>query len=720
MPKRARLLLITSILLGAAWMTLAVFVAPRMIRDAYAGRSMPFLNAVIQGRAAFPVEHYLLAWRRIALQLTLGSLLAAGLGLLAWRYREPLSRRIAQALRSPPLIGTAEATMLGAWLGFAAGLIEGVAVLLQVAITGNPGDPPAPLFLWMAPLATALLGAGAGFMLGLLGVAWRGLPLWIPAALFTTLGFYAILHSLELRLRHDAALLLSIGVGVHLAGVIQRRGAGFPRMVRRTLPLLAALPFVIGGGQLGLSRFREHRAQAGLGPSEAGAPNVLLLILDTVRAPELSLYGYTRSTSPEIDRWASGGVTFDAAVAPASWTLPTHASLFTGKLPHELAVDWDRRLDGAAPTLAERLQSRGYATAGFIGNLWNCARASGLDRGFAVYQDFPISWGTFLKSSYWTERLTNAVRERFGPHGKLGFKTAEDINREFLKWRPPVGRPFFAFLNYIDAHDTYETHPPFDVRFAKRPPRYWLYKPLDRDYTREEMQEFIDAYDSAIAYLDHQVGVLLAELERRGVLENTILIITADHGEQFGEHNLTTHGNSLYMPVLHVPLVIRYPRGVPAGRRVAEPVSLRDIAATVLDLSETSAETLPGQSLARHWSTDSAALHSFPEGLGVLSELTYVRRLEERGPIRRGSMKSIVRGNLHYIRNGDGVEELYDLLDDPAEARDLAASHQATLADFRRALGSLAPSAASSRSADRSRVDGIPELRGSRPPAGRR
>jgi arylsulfatase A-like enzyme len=177
-----------------------------------------------------------------------------------------------------------------------------------------------------------------------------------------------------------------------------------------------------------------------------------------------------------------------------------------------------------------------------------------------------------------------------------------------------------------------------------------------------------NAYDASIASQDAALGELFAELERRGILENTIVVITSDHGEQLGEHGLFAHGNSLYMQNLHVPLVVVAPgRGVPAGRRVEAPVTLRSLAATVLDLAGAPDARIPGASMAVTWRDGTAPADQ------VLAEVSKGINSPRHVPVTRGDMKSLLADGHHYIRNfGDGREELYDLGADPGEENDLA------------------------------------------------
>ena len=349
----------------------------------------------------------------------------------------------------------------------------------------------------------------------------------------------------------------------------------------------------------------EQRALAKLSPVPRDAPNVLLLVLDTVRAQSLSLYGYVRGTTPRLEQWAKTGVVFDRAVSTAPWTLPSHASLFTGQFPHELSADWFIPLDATFPTLAEGFRAYAYVTAGFVANIYPwCTYEYGLNRGFIHYEDYPISLGQVIANSSLFRTITSnsQFRRIFGYHQLIPRKSAADINKDFLRWLSTIkSRPFFAFLNYFDAHDPYLPPTPFDTKFG--PNRSWTYPQVFfRKISPQETQAWVDAYDGSIAYLDYQVDLLLHELQRRGVLENTLVIITSDHGEEFNEHGVFGHANSVYWQGLHVPLLVLYPGHVPADKRIHEPISLRDIPATVVDLVKLKGTTrFPGTSLARFW-----------------------------------------------------------------------------------------------------------------------
>jgi arylsulfatase A-like enzyme len=252
----------------------------------------------------------------------------------------------------------------------------------------------------------------------------------------------------------------------------------------------------------------------------------------------------------------------------------------------------------------------------------------------------------------------------------------DDVNREFLRWldRTP-GRPYFAFLNYFDAHEPYQPPERYLTRFADGRPRderLWhsvrqagrfdLYQAPPTDHTANQA-----AYEAAIAWLDERVAGLLDDLERRGDLDNTLVVITSDHGEEFGEHGRFGHGSSLYRLALHVPLLIRFP-GRLYEQRQPQPVSLRDLGATMLALLDPEADVpIAGESFAGlTQGADSAVGAAAPV---LVSELSP----EETQPDDRRAEVSLLEGSRHYLRTFDGREELYDWDVDPWERSDLAA-----------------------------------------------
>src|SRR5262249_44439584 len=278
-------------------------------------------------------------------------------------------------------------------------------------------------------------------------------------------------------------------------------------------------------------------------------------------------------------------------------------------------------------------------------------------------------------------------------------KNAGVINRDFLDWlsrRSAPSRPFFAFLNYVDTHSRYLLPAGAKYRFGLKPDAPADFEFFERWGALDKLSApphyrtlLFDSYDNCLAYLDDELGVLFRELESRGVLDHTLVILTADHGEGLGEHELFDHGESLYRTEIRVPLLMVLPQHRQLGVVVNDPVSLRDLPATIAHLVGLgTAAPFPGRSLARLWRgppRPSAA----PGGDAVLSELAGPNPIDPnqgRSPARRGPLISLAEGDFVYIRNlGDGSEELFDERDDPRELinRARAAAMQPVLQRFR-------------------------------------
>jgi arylsulfatase A-like enzyme len=357
--------------------------------------------------------------------------------------------------------------------------------------------------------------------------------------------------------------------------------------------------------------------------------------------------------------------------------------MFTGYHPNELSVGWFSPLDNRYPTLAEVLSAEGYATAGFVANLIYCSYEHGLNRGFVHYEDYPASVGQAVLSETVSRKISNnnTLRNVLDYYDIINRKNAAKLNQDLLDWLSDrdQDRPFFAFVNYFDAHEPYLPPPPFATQFGPGTQRHNEFianrthsaaRTGKRRMSDAEIQAEVDAYDGAIAYMDHHLGILMAELEQRQLLDNTLVIVVSDHGEEFGEHGVFEHGNSLYLPSIHVPLLISYPGLVPQGMRVDAPATLRDLPATVLDLMGMgNIGRFPGTSLARHWQTGTA---SSPALQPALSQLQAGIDVPDWYPTASGPMRSLVMDRYHYIQNGNGHEELYDIVVDPNETSDLA------------------------------------------------
>jgi arylsulfatase A-like enzyme len=593
--------------------------------------------------------------------------------------------------------------MLAAWFGLVGGYFDLGMIFLKkdlahAALFYQQGRN----FRWVVPVANLIVMMVPGLLVAVLTRLRPGLvSLRSASFIFATLAIWGPL--LRSPLYGVACLVFAAGAAYLISRWIADHASGFRRFTRHSLIVLVALVSTTAVVSLRRQSLAEPRAVARLPVPSSGAQNILLIVMDTVRADSLGLYGYVRDTTPHLERWAKRGVRFDWALAPAPWTFPSHCSFFTGQWPLALNAHWETTLGPAYPTLAEFLAARGYLTGGFAANTSWCSYESGIDRGFAHYEDYPLTLWTVLGSTMpgrWILENLRIPRDYYSVKWlQYQSRDAAGINRSFLDWlsrERGAGRPFFAFLNYIDAHEPFLLPEDEGVRFGLRPESPSDYKMLldywDRnklELSKRDVELARDSYDNCIAALDRQIGALLDELERRGVLRNTLVIITSDHGEQFGEHGVFNHGYSLYAHDVHVPLLMISP-AAPPGLTVSEPVSLRDLPATVVALLGLDAgSTFSGRSMAEYWhSTPGAGESRTPTALSEVDIPAVIIPERGRGPNQRGFTMSLVAGSMHYLLDIRGTEELYDLAADPAEQHNLRndQSHNPALVRFRNSL----------------------------------
>jgi len=284
-------------------------------------------------------------------------------------------------------------------------------------------------------------------------------------------------------------------------------------------------------------------ARPGEEPRHVAPPkrNVILLTLDTTRADHLGLYGHAAASTPILDRLGREGVVFDDAITVAPLTLPSHTSIMTGLFPprHGVRDNGTFYLDDRFTTLAEQLHDAGYRTAAFVAAAV-LEKKYGLGQGFEVY-DEDFSRGGTRREFLFAERPADQVLEAA------------------LPWLEATPGPFFAWLHFYDPHAEYQPPPPFDERFHDSP------------------------YDGEIAFVDQTIGRLVDRLAVRGILDDSFLVVVADHGESLGEHGEQTHGVFIYDATVRVPLLVRGP-GLPSGRRVAALVRTVDLMPTILEL----------------------------------------------------------------------------------------------------------------------------------------
>lgn len=546
------------------------------------------------------------------------------------------------------------ALWFGTWTGLA--IFASYLAARMVRSTAVHIDPQ---LIWMVAASSIFLFVCVALTLLVIGLAWKpALSRTVVLGTFFSIACFsgALLYP---RITRIGLLLLSIGIGVQLGRLAARRFNTLLPWIRRSL--VAGLAIVVAVSAVINVRImlRDRAATAALGTPPADAPNVLLIILDTVRALSIGLHGYDRPTSPFLDEFAMRGITFDAAFVSAPWTLTSHGTMFTGRWPFELTATWRMPLDDRHPVIAEALAARGYATAGFVANYLFGPDVYGLGRGFVHYSGWPHNVGTIIDTSpvlrFAVGRINRLRDSNYTPESR----NAADIAREFRTWQGGIdGRPWFAFLNIFDAHEPYDPPPPWNNRFGN--PRH---RRIEAELpSTEVVRDLTDAYDGAIAYIDDVLRALFNELEADGSLDNTLVIITSDHGEHLGERDLIDHGNSLYAPLLHVPLVIAWPGRLPEGVHIDHAVSLRDLPATIAELTPAD-PVFPGRSLSRLWLTGEPPTD--PDT--IYAAVEFAPRQPPWYPLARGDIRSVIVWPWHYIVNGDGSEELFDLSADPAE-----------------------------------------------------
>jgi arylsulfatase A-like enzyme len=559
-------------------------------------------------------------------------------------------------------------------LGVAAAIATGLLHALGLAVSHLGFDRMTWYprgFFWMSPVAYALVMLPGALLLGLIALTIRKpWVLALSAFAVATVGAFGLLLP-STAISRVAALVLAAGVGSVFSRAVMKRSD-------RWLSWARGLVFagVVGVPVAALVQGRSPRGSEADASAGDRPPNILLVVMDVVRASNVTLNQPELSTTPGLARRGAEGVVFEWAFSTAPWTLPSHASMLTGLYARQQDGDWYKPLQDEARTLTETLRDRGYATGGFVANLHYTAWDTGLAQGFDHFEDYARDWLQVIRCSSYTQTtfftslldakgVGDVVRAFVSPNLSIvpqhtyRTKLADRVTGDFLRWQDGLGgRPFFALINLMDGHLPWFEPEPLKSRY---PP------PVHHD---------LRAYDASIRFMDAQLDSLFLALARRNELDRTIVVVTSDHGELFEQHGLSGHANSLYLDLLHVPLMIRYPARVPANVRVVTPVSLRDLSATLVDLSG-GTDSFPGASLRNAWAGQLDRLSP------LLAEVTKLPNPAET-PASQGNMRSLLDDSLHYIVNeGTRREELYAYRADPAEARNLFEGDSARLQAWR-------------------------------------
>jgi arylsulfatase A-like enzyme len=502
------------------------------------------------------------------------------------------------------------------------------------------------------------------------------------------------------------ASLVLFGGTVVLAAMWQRLRSGQIGLVGRRAVMASASILLLGMVLVSGTRCAVPAIQAS-DPSAGAKCNVLLITMDTVRADHLSVYGYERGTTPNLKDFAREATVYGRAVAAADMTLPAHASMFTGLYPGwhgayvvQTQYPQGRPLSYRYTTLADLLHSHDYSTGAVTANGAFFQRSMGLTKGFAEYHLLlPVRVSGSGELFYLREGARRLLSLAVDTSSFEGTKArAADVNRgafAFLAHVKDRG-PFFLFLNYMDAHMPYVPPAPFNAMFPGKDLHFRPFSEhLDliaevnsgrRHISAGEERHLVSQYDGGIAYLDSEIGNLLSRLRELGVYENTLIIITSDHGEAFGEHDLLSHGlGFVYQDQIHVPLLIKYP-----GQHVAQLsddlVSQVDLMPTVLDGAGISPPSdLQGRSLRLPRTKDAAPVYSQAEAMGRVAP-SY-RRF-------RGVRHAMFIGSWKLITWTEGAPELYDLAADPDETHNFYRAddpHDKALADRLSAWVAAAP-----------------------------
>lgn len=432
-----------------------------------------------------------------------------------------------------------------------------------------------------------------------------------------------------------------------------------------------------------------------LSSAQPGArPNVILIVLDTVRADHLSVYGYGRPTTPNLARFASQATLFQRAVAAGEWTLPSHASIFTGLYAIRHGAHYQPNFRSSAlsrdsETIAEMLSRRGFATAAVTSNCGVVSKQFHFDQGFEHFdQSFnrhAVGWYSTSPNSL--RGTLSRIRGLLPSRLMADSRPASVINSAasgVLDLLQEKKRPFLLFLNYMDTHDPYVSSSGFENLYGRKGS---LYSANEYQHLRtssasgqqriapEEVEGLTARYDAALTSLDAELGNLFDGLRRRGRFDNSLIIVTADHGEALGERGHLGHGGlSVYDNQVHVPLIIKFPNARD-GVVIQDPVSHVDIVPTIL---ETLGYGLPG-------SLDGVSLASAAPGAprAVFSEMYPEVWSTHPGAKRyRFIHQSVQTGARKLISSADGRRELFDPASDPREERNLAGTEPVAVAEL--------------------------------------
>jgi len=452
----------------------------------------------------------------------------------------------------------------------------------------------------------------------------------------------------------SAASVASCAIALAVAPLFARSRAA----TAAGIALLVALTALAGTRAPAPEPAPATAAAAGASP---GPPrNVVLISLDSLRADHVGAYGYRRDTTPSFDRFSRQGVLFRNAISTSSWTLPTHLTMFTGlsQLSHGVVVD-TRVLARSVRTLGEIFHDAGYATAGFVSGPY-LGGHYGYDRGMDSYVDLSAHWG----------KGTEARSAVLSPQ----------INEKALAWLDqPRTQPFFLFLHYFDIHYDFVAPPPYDTLFdpdygGTMDGRFFIERSeVNAKMNKRDLEHIVALYDGEIRFTDEHLGRVLDRLQTRGLLDSSVVMIVADHGEEFFEHGNKGHHRTVYDEVLRIPVALRLPGGEYAGEAVDSQVSLIDVFPTLLDAAGLGIP--PG--------AEGESLLARVHGQATRRDAVYSDFYDKRGlnlqVARRTPTAKTIQHFNRITHPRRGSLEYYDLAGDPAERDDRGNRHPVEL-----------------------------------------
>lgn len=392
-------------------------------------------------------------------------------------------------------------------------------------------------------------------------------------------------------------------------------------------------------------------------------PNIVFIVIDTLRWDHMGCYGYKRATTPTLDRIAAEGARFEYAIASSSWTMPCVMSMFTSVPPSRHGVtSSSRSLDDIFTTLAVELKKGGYQTAGITSNPLTHGKF-GYSRGFDIYDDSTIIFNVSLD---FFEDKGNPLR---GIHNA---PSSDEVTRQARSWlneKRRSDRPFFLHLLYFDPHYDYMPPSPYDEMFTQATYQgdqtgAGITSLEGKKLSKEDQEHIIGLYDGEIRYADDYIGKLMEDLKKTGLYDDTVIVITGDHGDEFWDHGGVAHGHTLYDELIRIPLIVRYPKLIKGGAVLRKQAAHIDLMPTLLDIAGL---PIPAQCQGR-------SLRSLLEGRpGGFSEQPAFSEVEIHS-----EMKSIRSPTQKIVERNNGlVKDMYSLFDDPKEQQDLSRTKRA-------------------------------------------